>query len=83
FGIGSDSVLTLRDEVVGGDRRNMPGAVRMSFGFYSTRDDVDAIIQALWDIQNGKWRGDYTQNPNSGEYKPTSEQTSPVGWFNI
>ncbi|HEX8219583.1 MAG TPA: aminotransferase class V-fold PLP-dependent enzyme [Chloroflexia bacterium] len=83
FGIGTDSVHTLRDEVSGGDRRNMPGAVRMSFGFYSTRDDVDAIMQALWDIQRGKWGGDYTQNPKSGEYKPTSEVTSPVGWFSI
>jgi selenocysteine lyase/cysteine desulfurase len=83
FGLNTDSVHTLRDEVSGGDRRNMPGAVRMSFGFYSTRDDVDAIIAALWDIQHGKWRGDYTQNPKSGEYKPTSDQTSPVGWFSI
>ncbi|MEA2574563.1 MAG: hypothetical protein QOH93_1861 [Chloroflexia bacterium] len=83
FGLNTDSVHTLRDEVVGGDRRNMPGAVRMSFGFYSTRDDVDTIIGALWDIQDGKWRGDYTQNSKSGEYKPTSGQTNPVGWFSI
>lgn len=83
FGFGHERVHDLREEVISGDRRNMPGAVRMSFGFYSTQADVDAIIAALWEIQNGHWLGDYTQNPKSGEYKPTSGETSPVGWFSI
>lgn len=83
FGLTTANVTTLRDAVSCGDRRGMPGAVRVSFGFYSGHSDVDALISALWDIQNGKWQGDYTQNPRSGEYKPTSKATDPAGWFEI
>lgn len=83
FGLSAARVHELHEEVSCGDRRGMPGAVRMSFGFYNSRSDVDAIVSALWDIQNGKWRGDYTQNAKSGEYKPTSTATDPAGWFEI
>ncbi len=83
FGLTTDRVHELHQEVSCGDRRGMPGAVRMSFGFYSSRGEVDATASALWDIQNGKWRGDYKQNPKSGEYKPTSTATDPAGWFTI
>jgi cysteine desulfurase/selenocysteine lyase len=83
FGVSHDRVHEIRDQVSCGDRRGMPGAVRISFGFYNSRDDVDAAVAALWDIQNGKWRGDYRQNPKSGEYRPTESKTDPAGWFEI
>lgn len=84
FGVTGDAVAQLRDEVSCGDRRNMPGAVRISFGFYSTQEDVDAAVSALRQIANGRWQGEYLQNPKSGEYKPVDmEKSSPEGWFTI
>ncbi|MEO8287502.1 MAG: aminotransferase class V-fold PLP-dependent enzyme [Chloroflexota bacterium] len=83
FGLSHDRVHELRDEVGQGDRSGMPGAVRISFGFYSRREEVDAVIDALWDIQNGKWKGTYKQNAKSGEYRPTEGKTDPAGWFNL
>lgn len=50
FGVSSDHVHQLRDEVSCGGRRSMPGAVRISFGSYTTREDVDAAVDALWEI---------------------------------
>ena len=70
-------------QVTCGDRRGMPGAVRVSFGFYNSREDVDAVVSALWDIHNGNYRGDYVQDIRSGEFRPTSSKTAPAGWFEI
>lgn len=83
FGLTAERIHKLSAEVSCGDRRGMPGAVRISFGFYSSRSEVDATVSALWNIQNGNWRGDYLQNPTSGEYKPASTATDPTGWFVI
>lgn len=83
FGVSTERAHELREEVSCGDRRGMPGAVRISFGFYSSREDVDAVIAALWDIQNGKWRGKYVQNVKSGEFCPTETKADPIGWFNL
>ena len=61
----------------------MPGALRISFGFYNSRDDIDAAISALWNIHKGKWRGDYHQDMSSGEFSPSETKASPAGWFNL
>jgi selenocysteine lyase/cysteine desulfurase len=83
FGVTHERAHELHEEVSCGDRRGMPGAVRISFGFYSSREDVDATMDALWKIQSGKWRGHYHQDVKSGEYKPTETGTNPVGWFTL
>ncbi len=81
FGLSTEQVHELREEVRCGDRRGMPGAVRISFGFYNSTGDVDAVADALWNIHEGRWQGDYTQNPLSGEYRPSQTATDPAGWF--
>ena len=83
IGLPAQRLREIPIELSCGDRRAIPGAVRMSFGFYNTREDVDAIIGALWDIHNRKWRGDYRQNHKSGEYKPVESKADPAGWFNL
>ena len=83
FDVTPERAHQLREEVSCGDRRGMPGAVRMSFGFYNSREDVDAAVNALWAIQRGEWRGDYRQNIKSGEYRPVESNTDPAGWFEI
>lgn len=82
-GIAPENVPEIQRQVSCGDRRGMPGAVRISFGFYNSREDVDAVVSALWDIQKGSYKGDYVQNIRTGEYKPTVTNTSPAGWFEI
>jgi cysteine desulfurase/selenocysteine lyase len=83
FGVSHERAHQLREEVSCGDRRGMPGAVRISFGCYNTREDVDAVVGALGAIQRGEWRGKYEQNPRSGEYCPLESKTDPAGWFNL
>jgi len=83
FGVSTERVHELQQELACGNRLSMPGAVRMSFGFYNTREDVDAIISALWDIHNRKWRGDYRQNMRTGEFVPVESKAVTEGWFNL
>jgi hypothetical protein len=51
----------------------MPGLIRASFGLYNERDEIDAFIQALKEISQGRYQGTYVQERASGEYKL-------VGW---
>jgi selenocysteine lyase/cysteine desulfurase len=83
FGISSEQVRQLRSQISCGDKRNMPGAVRISFGFYNSRQDVDAAMEALWDIHAGRWRGHYRQDRRTGEYHPVNSKANPEGWFVI
>ncbi len=42
------------DKIKAGDRRNIPGYVRMSFGEHSTQKDVDTAIEALTELVQNK-----------------------------
>ena len=60
-----------RQRVLNGERSNMPGMVRMSFGCYNNTDDIDRLVHMLERIARGDYRGDYRLDPSTGEYAPT------------
>jgi selenocysteine lyase/cysteine desulfurase len=68
LGLSNTELHRLRDEIATGDRRAMPGLVRISFGLYNTPEDVDQLADALGCIARGDYRGRYTQDPVSGEH---------------
>lgn len=59
-----------RKHCISGDRRYMPGMVRMSFGCYSNREDVDRLIEVLEMIREKQYKGTYSQVPETGEFLP-------------
>lgn len=59
-----------REQFLRGDKSGMPGMVRMSFGCYSTLEDVDRLLEALEMIRNREYVGDYRQVPETGEFLP-------------
>ena len=59
-----------RTEILGGDRSNMPGMVRASFGCYSNTEEVDRLVDMLQRISRGDYQGDYVLDPATGEYAP-------------
>jgi selenocysteine lyase/cysteine desulfurase len=63
----------VRHEMLSGDKSNMPGLTRASFGFYNTTAEIDILVEALKDIANGKYQGEYVQDTATGEFHP-------VGW---
>lgn len=58
----------MRSDVMVEDRRNLPGMVRISFGMYNTRDEVDVLAEALSQIARGRYHGRYEQDERSGEF---------------
>jgi selenocysteine lyase/cysteine desulfurase len=69
--VDHEHAIKTRDQIVSGDKSEMPGLIRASFGLYNTLEEVDALIEALKAIAAGDYQGDYIQDPASGEYTPT------------
>ncbi len=68
LGVSADDDRRLTAEVLSGNKSNMPGMVRASFGCYSTKDDVDALVDMLGRIVKKEYRGTYVQNRASGAF---------------
>ncbi|MFA6234205.1 MAG: aminotransferase class V-fold PLP-dependent enzyme [Bacteroidota bacterium] len=60
------------EEILGGDRTNIPGMVRASFGCYNNFDDVDRLVAMLHRIGNGEFNDNYELNRRSGTYWPAN-----------
>jgi selenocysteine lyase/cysteine desulfurase len=70
LGLSQAESRQVRERMLAGDKADMPGLIRASFGLYNTMDDIDALVEALGCIAQGKYRGKYVQNTASGEYLP-------------
>jgi cysteine desulfurase/selenocysteine lyase len=58
-----------RAQMARGDKSDMPGLVRASFGCYNTTEDVDRLAEMLERVVRNDYHGNYCQLP-SGEYVP-------------
>ena len=70
LGLTPEQARKVRQTMLSGDKRNMPGLIRASFGIYNSCAEVDALVEALGHIQKGDYQGRYVQEKASGEYKP-------------
>lgn len=59
-----------QSQLLAGDKSEMPGMVRASFGCYSDTSDVDRLIEMLQRIVRGDYHGDYVLDRPTGEYRP-------------
>ncbi|MEJ2537817.1 MAG: aminotransferase class V-fold PLP-dependent enzyme, partial [Calditrichia bacterium] len=60
----------LEQQMLEGDRSNLPGAVRASFGLYNSIPEIDRFIEILKKVVNGKYEGKYILNKKEGAYYP-------------
>ena len=71
--VDHEHAMKTRDQIISGDKSEMPGLIRASFGLYNTLEEVDILVGALQSIAAGDYQGEYVQDPASGEY-------TPLGW---
>ncbi len=83
LGLSADQAQAVRRQMLAGDRREMPGLVRVSFGLYNTREDVDALVDALMQIAHGEARGTYSQDRATGEFHPLGWQPDFRAYFSL
>ncbi len=64
-------------------RRPRPGMVRISFGAYNTRGDIDRLMETLEAVVEGRYRGRYQLDPKSGDYLPVGYPEPTRGYFSL
>jgi len=83
LGLSQDEAKDVREKILAGDKSNMPGLVRASFGLYNTIDDIDALVEALNRISAGNINGDYVQDRRTGEYVPSNWYPAYEDYFSL
>jgi cysteine desulfurase/selenocysteine lyase len=81
--LSKDDAAEVRNQIIAGDRSNMPGMVRASFGLYNSEKDIDALIEALKQINQGEYKGNYVQDHRSGEFTPQGWNPDFNRYFSI
>lgn len=78
-----DEAETTRRRMLAGDKSEMPGLIRASFGLYNSVSDVDALVAALGRISTGDYSGRYDQDISTGEYIPQGWKPDFQNYFNF
>ncbi|KJE77124.1 aminotransferase class V-fold PLP-dependent enzyme [Ferrimicrobium acidiphilum] len=71
--VSDEQATSLREEIKTGNRPRLPGAVRMSIGVSTTRDDLDYLVNSLTKIANEGPSWTYAIDPNTGEFTPAPD----------
>jgi cysteine desulfurase / selenocysteine lyase len=66
--IETENEHKLTEEIKNGDKSNLPGMVRASFGCYNNEEDVDSLVGMLGKIINKDYEGEYVMIPETGVY---------------
>lgn len=70
LGVEESVANDIASRMQAGDRRQVPGAVRVSFGVGVTESDVDSLIEALHTISDRGPQWEYRSDPVTGDYEP-------------
>lgn len=68
--LDAETAVTWRDRLLSGDKSEMPGMVRASFGCYNNQADIDHLVHMLTRIAAGDYQGRYEVDRATGEYTP-------------
>jgi len=78
LGLADTEVDAYRSEVLEGDHRHVPGAVRASAGIGTSGQEIDLLLAAVADLAGGAAAPvPYEQDPGTGDFFPVTDQT---GW---
>ncbi len=70
LGLSPERIQHIWTQLAAGNRRNLPGLVRISFGLYNTREDVLRLITTLEKIVQGGCQGEYYYNEQEHCFMP-------------
>jgi selenocysteine lyase/cysteine desulfurase len=68
--LDEDDTASWREQILMGNKSDMPGMIRASFGCYNNTDDIDRLMDMLERISTSDYQGNYRQIPSTGEYLP-------------
>ena len=83
LGLSDREIENWRTRFVAGDDSHLPGMVRMSFGLYSSRDDVDRMVEMLKRVAAGEYQGTYRKTPGLCSFVPDDFQDDMRSHFSL
>ena len=78
-----ENCKTLKEEILARDRSNLPGTIRISFGIYNTKKEIDRLVEMLQKIINGDYYKGYILNKEKGEYVPDNFELNFEDYYKI
>ena len=66
--VNEEDARVMEQQILARDRSTLPGTVRISFGIYNTKEEIDYFCEALKAIAQSKYRAGYTLDKERGEY---------------
>ncbi|OGC92544.1 MAG: hypothetical protein A2W25_07450 [candidate division Zixibacteria bacterium RBG_16_53_22] len=69
--ISEDASKKYRDQINAGVRSEVPGLVRVSFGIYNTKAEINTFFKILKSIVNRTFRGKYLMDEHTGQVRPS------------
>jgi len=81
LGLSPKEADEVRQHILAGDRSEMPGLIRASFGLYNTSEEIDILVEALRRIAHGEYQGEYHQDIATGEFIPQNWQPQYEDYF--
>lgn len=81
LGLNEQESMAWRDQLLSGDKSNMPGMVRMSFGCYNNTEDIDRLVTLVERVARKEYAGEYGLELATGEYTPVNYQEPLAGYF--
>lgn len=74
LGMTTSEVDAYRNEVLAGDYRNIPGAVRASAGLGTSSEDIATLLEAVAQLAAGATSPvPYEQDPSTGDFFPVTD----------
>ena len=84
LGLSKQDVAAYREEMLGGDRSKMPGAVRASAGLSTSDEDLENLLVAVERIAGGDDSPvAYFQDPRTGDYSPDPDSVPWQAGFRV
>jgi selenocysteine lyase/cysteine desulfurase len=83
LGVSPEEAKEVEKYILARDRSKIPGAVRMSFGLYNTKAEIDKFLEVLNMIVESNYQGKYQLDKERGEYYPEGFTTDFSKFFTL
>jgi selenocysteine lyase/cysteine desulfurase len=83
LGVTVEEVKVLEERILSHDRSTIPGAVRLSFGMYNNKDEIDQMVKVLETVTTGTYKGEYELLQETGEYFPKNFEINFEDYYQL
>lgn len=83
LGVTKEESKETDKQILSRDRSKISGTIRISFGLYNRKEEIDHLCDMLKMIINKNYKGTYELNKERGEYYPVGFKTDFSAFFEL